>query len=76
MVNSKDILNRIKECIYNNELDFSDQVELFKHIGNDILQVKTKQGYGRVKGKSSMAYKFAKGEWIKVGGIDFVTDCD
>lgn len=76
MANSKEILNRIKECIHKNELEFTDQVELFKYLGIDILQVKTKQAYGRLHNKSNMAYKFAKGEWIHFPDIDLVTDCN
>lgn len=73
---SKQILNRIKECIHKNELEFNDQVELFKYLGNDILQVQTKQGYGKKNNKSSMAYKFAKGKRADVAGVWLITDCD
>ena len=77
MATSKQILNRIKETIHNNELEFKEQVELFKYLGNDILQVKTKQEYCRIYNKSRMAYKWAKGTWIKIKGIphEIVTDC-
>ncbi len=76
MTDSEKILNRIKECIHKNELEFNEQVELFKYLGNDILQVRTKQGYGRVNNKSSMAYKFAKGKRADVAGVWLITDCD
>ena len=78
MATSKQILNRIKETIHNNELEFEEQVELFKYLGNDILQVKTKQEYCRIYNKSRMGYKWAKGIWIKIKGIphEIVTDCN
>ena len=76
MADSKKILNRIKECIHNKELEFDEQVELFKYLGDDILQVRTKQGYGKSKNKSSMAYKFAKGKRADIAGVWLITDCD
>lgn len=76
MTNSKEMLNRIKEYIHNNELQFTEQVELFQYIGNDILQVKTKQAYNRYNKKSHMGHCFAKGEWIRFPDVDLVTDCE
>jgi len=76
MINSSNILDVIKENIHNNKLEFHDQVKLFKYLGNDVLQVKTKQAYGRLNNKSNMAYKFAKGEWIRFPDVDLVTDCE
>jgi hypothetical protein len=77
MATSKKILSRIKECIHNNELEFTDQVALFQYLGN-LLNVKTSQEYNRTNNKSHMGHKFAKGTRFRINGIphELLTDCD
>lgn len=74
MEQSKELIDKLKEIV-RNDLGFMDQVELFKYLGNDILEVHTKQAYNRRNKKSVMGYRFAKGEWVRFPDIDLVTDC-
>jgi hypothetical protein len=78
MTDSKKILNRIKVCIHNNELELPEQIELFKFLGKDILQVKTAQKLNKAHGMHVMFHrtKGYTGEVIEFTGIELFTDCD
>jgi hypothetical protein len=52
-----------------------EKIEVLQFLNSDLIPT-TKQGYRRLRGKSKMAYKFAKGKWFKFGEHDFITNVD
>lgn len=73
---SEQIRERLFEVIHNCEMENSDLVKIFEHIGNDILNLQTKSSYGKNKGKCYNAYKFSKAEKATIRGMLFICDND
>jgi len=57
MTRSKEIKDRLFECIHNGELENEDLLEIWSHIGNDILNLQTITSY---KNKHKCAYNGVK----------------
>jgi hypothetical protein len=73
------IRERLIECIHQGELDNSDLIQIFEHIGI-ILNLKTKSNYckdkiSKITGrkKSYHAWRWAK-EKVKIDGETFIVD--
>jgi hypothetical protein len=76
---SEQIKERLIECIHNGELENSDLIQIFEHIGV-ILNLKTKSNFckdkiSKITGrkKSYHAWRWAK-EKLTIDGVIFIID--
>jgi hypothetical protein len=67
------IRERLFECIHNGELENSDLVQIFEHIGI-ILNLKTISNYAKAEKISYNGALKRKTQRVKIDNIDFIID--
>lgn len=70
---SMKIRERLFECIHNGELENSDLVQIFEHIGI-ILNLKTITNYAKANNISYNGALKRKTERVKIDTIEFIID--